>query len=126
MRLGRTELRFTRTATGDSAPIVKATVLKLFLALAILVCTLGHRDAAFAHVSKAAVSAVHGSSDENAPAPADHVGHVAHHHCPAAMREAETSLVAAYRLAAGRRALPADTAKLLSRTVAPLPEPPTA
>lgn len=108
---------------------MKATALRLFLVLAILVCTLGHRDAAFAHVAGAAdnaVAAAHGTADENAPSPADHLGHVSHHHCPAAMRETDASLLGENRLATTRHALPADMAALPSRSIEPLPEPPTA
>lgn len=106
--------------------VVKATALKLFLVLAILVCTLGHRDAAFAHVSETTVSAQHDMNDSDDPSPASHVGHVAHHHCPPALHDGDGIVLADYRLAAGRRALPADMAALPSRDVPPLPEPPTA
>lgn len=108
------------------AAFVKATALRLFLVLAILVCTLGHRDAAFAHVSETAVSALHDMDDSDDPSPASHVGHVAHHHCPPALNDGDAVILADYRLAAGRRALPADMAELPSREVPPLPEPPTA
>jgi hypothetical protein len=105
---------------------VKATALRLFLVLAILVCTLGHRDAAFAHVSETAVSAVHDLGDDDSRSPASHTGHVAHHHCPPALNEDPGALLADCRLTSGRHGMPADMAALPSRDVAPLPEPPTA
>jgi hypothetical protein len=100
--------------------------LKVLLVLAVLVCTLGHRDAAYAHVSEAAVSAVHDISGEDAPTPGGHSGHVAHHHCPPALNEDRGEIVMSYRLAGGRLGLPVDMAELPSRDIPPLPEPPTA
>ncbi len=108
------------------ALIVKATALKLFLVLAILVCTLGHRDAAFAHTSDATVSAMHDVDGEDSPSPASHAGHVAHHHCPPALNADDKWTLADIRLDSNRRGLPADMAKLPSRDIPPLPEPPTA
>jgi hypothetical protein len=63
---------------------------------------------------------------EDAPSPASHTGHVAHHHCPPALNEDGSYTLADNALAAGPRALPTDMAELPSRDIAPLPEPPTA